>query len=191
MPFTTLTDDEERDLYRLDLVYRREARRCEGAKAHLAGCVMLGSALETALILMVNIYTDEAEQTGQAPRKKGQIKPLLDWNLAELLRVAKAANWLPSGLHLNEEWSARKARIGDHAEIVRMVRNLAHPARYVADHPRGRVTPKYLKRQFETVSLCWKWLEARNNESLAEFMNSEDPDLEDVDAEESSEGEAV
>jgi len=55
---------------------------------------MLGSALETILILMVNIYADEAEQTGKAPMKKGQPKPLLDWQFVELLRVAKAANWL-------------------------------------------------------------------------------------------------
>ena len=56
---------------------------------------MLGSALETILILMVNIYADEAEQTGKAPMKKGQPKPLLDWQFVELLRVAKAANWPP------------------------------------------------------------------------------------------------
>ena len=42
MPFTTLTDDEERELHRVQRVYWREALRCEEAKAHLAGCVMLG-----------------------------------------------------------------------------------------------------------------------------------------------------
>jgi hypothetical protein len=63
---------------------------------------MLGSALETILILMVNIYSDEAEQTGKVPMKKGQPKPLLDWQFIELLRVAKAAQWLPSTLNLND-----------------------------------------------------------------------------------------
>ena len=33
--------------------------------------------------------------------------------------------------------------------VVRMVRNLIHPARYVEDHYRIRVTAKYLRRQFE------------------------------------------
>jgi hypothetical protein len=173
MPFTTLTDDEERELHRLQRVYWREALSCEESKAHLAGWVMLGSALETLLILMVNVYADEAEQTGQAPQKNGQIKPLLAWNLAELLKVAKAANWLPAGLDLSGEWSGRKARVGDHAEVVRMVRNLVHPARFVADHPRGRVTSKFLQHQFEVMRACRDWLADRNNRSLIEHMKAE------------------
>jgi hypothetical protein len=174
MPFTTLTDDEEKELYRLSRFYWKEARRCEKAKAHLAGCVMLGSALETLLILMINIYSDEAEQTGKIPTKKGKPKPLLDWLFVDLLRVAKAANWLPSALDLNnDEWSSRKARIGDYAEVVRQVRNLAHPARYVEDHHGQRVTAKYLQRQFEVVLLCRDWLSQRNNKSLLEHMKAE------------------
>ena len=47
---------------------------------------MLGSALETLLILMVNCYPDEAEGTGVAPKTKGVVRPLLEWTLAELVR---------------------------------------------------------------------------------------------------------
>ncbi|MGH7113937.1 MAG: hypothetical protein ACREE9_05530, partial [Stellaceae bacterium] len=90
-----------------------------------------------------------------------------------LLRVAKAAQWLPSTIDLNDEWSSRKARIGDYAEVVRMVRNLAHPARYATDHYHSRVTQKYLQRQFEVVLLCRDWLAARNNKSLIEHMKAE------------------
>jgi hypothetical protein len=50
MPFATLTDEEEKELYRLQCVYGQEALRCEESKAYLAGFVMLGSALETILI---------------------------------------------------------------------------------------------------------------------------------------------
>jgi hypothetical protein len=103
MSFTTLSDEEERELYRVSRVYWKEALRCEEAKAFLAGSVMLGSALETLLILMVNCYPEEAELTGLAP--KG---PLLKWELADLLKVAKAANWLPSGLTLGGDWDGRK-----------------------------------------------------------------------------------
>lgn len=103
MVFTMLTDEEEKELYRLNHFYWKEARRCEEAKAYLAGCVMLGSALETLLTLMVNIYSDEAEQTGKVPTAKGKPKPLLDWQFIELLRVAKAAQWLPSTLDLEDE----------------------------------------------------------------------------------------
>lgn len=173
MAFTTLTDEEEKELNRLSRFYWQEALRGEKAQAYLAGSVMLGSALETLLILMINCYSDEADQTGKVPTRKGKPKPLLDWRFIELLRVAKAAQWLPSALNLDDRWSSRKARIGDYAEVVRQVRNLAHAARYAEDHRRKRVTRKYLQRQFEVVLLCRDWLVERNNKSLREHMKAE------------------
>ena len=171
MSFQLLNDDEERELWRLSRVYWREALRCENTKAFLAGAVMLGSALETLLILMANAHPDEAEAT--IPKKKGQGRPLLEWKLADLLKVAKAANWLPSGLNLEDDWNRRKAKLGDYAEVVRMVRNLVHPARYFKDHYRSRVTARYLQRQFDVVLNCRDWLLARNNEVLRKRMREE------------------
>jgi hypothetical protein len=55
---------------------------------------------------------------------------LLDWNLVVLLSVAKAANRLPAALNLDDDWNGRKWKVGDYTEVVRMVRNLAHPGRY-------------------------------------------------------------
>ena len=173
LTITALSDDEERELYRLSRFYWKEALRCEEAKAYLAGIVMLGSALETLLILMVDIYADEVLATGQAPMRRGAVKPLLEWSLADLLRVAKAANWLPSRLGLEDDWEGRRAKIGDYAEVARMVRNLVHPARYVADYRGRRVTAKYLQRQFEVALLCRDWLAEHNNKSLREHMQRE------------------
>jgi hypothetical protein len=131
MPITPLTNEEEKELLRLQRFYWKEAIRCEDGKAYLAGCLMLGSALETLLILLINLDAEEAEKTGKIPTLKGRQKPLLKWDLAELLAVAKAASWLPSALDLDDDWNWRKAKIGDYAEVVRMMRNLAHPARYL------------------------------------------------------------
>jgi hypothetical protein len=117
--FAALTDEEEREFWRLYRFYWREAERCEGAKAYLAGCVMLGSALEALLTLMVNVYDEQAAATGKVPKKGKKRKPLLDWDLGELLPVAKAAGWLPAGLDLEDDWNGRKAKVGDHAEVVR------------------------------------------------------------------------
>jgi hypothetical protein len=39
MPFTILTDEEEKELHRLSQFYWKEALRCEQSKAYLAGCV--------------------------------------------------------------------------------------------------------------------------------------------------------
>lgn len=173
MLLTTLTDEEEKELWRLSRFYWQEALRCERAKVYLAGCVMVGSALETLLILMINCFSDEAERTGQIPLKKGVPKPLLDWQFVELLRVVKAAKWLPAAFNPDDDWNNRKARIGDYAEVVRMVRNLAHPARYLKDHYRKRVTNKYLQRQFELVLLCRDWLADHNNKALLKHMKAE------------------
>jgi hypothetical protein len=174
MTFTALTEVEEKELHRLQRLYWHEALRCEEAKAYLAGCVMLGSALETILILMVNCHSDDATRTGKVPTVKGNPKPLLDWKYIELLRVAEAANWLPSTLEVdNDEWSSRKGMVGDYAEVVRLVRNFVHPASYVESHSRSRVTAKYLQRLFEFVLLCRDWLADRNSKVLLEHMKSE------------------
>jgi hypothetical protein len=174
MPFRTLTEDEEKELWRLNRVYWKEAERCEKADAYLAGCVMLGSALENILILMISLYHEDADRTGKVPHQKGKPKPLLKWDLAELIAVAKAAGWLPSGLKLDEDWNSRKARVGDYGEVARMMRNLAHPARYLKDHHRKRVTKRYLQRQFEIVLACRDWLAAHNNRELLKAIEEEE-----------------
>lgn len=174
MPIIPLTDEEQKELWRLQRFYWKEAIRCEDAKAYLAGCVMLGSALETILILMIDVHSEEAEKTGMVPIHKGKPKPLLKWELVELLRVVKAAGWLPTALDLNDDWNWRKAKVGDYAEVVRMMRNLAHPARYLKAHTGRRVTSKYLQRQFEVVLACRDWLVAHNNRELLKQIEEEE-----------------
>lgn len=105
--------------------------------------------------------------------KGSKAKPLLDWDLADLLRVAKAANWLPAALKLGDDWDTRKAKVGDYAEVARMVRNLAHPGRYVKDHFGHKVTKKYLQHQFEVVDACRGWLEDHNAKNLLQRMKEE------------------
>ena len=174
MSFETLEHDAERELYRLYKYYWREAKRCRMAKAYLAGCVMLGSALEALLMLVVNVYPEEAETAGNVPTSKGKPKPLLKWNLQELLAVAKLAGWLPSNFRVgDDEWVTRSAKIGDYAEVARMIRNLAHPARYHLDHSRKRVTARFLEQQFDVVLACQEWLENYNHNRLSEHMRHE------------------
>lgn len=174
MPFKTLTEDETKELWRLNRFYWKEAERCEQGKAYLAGCVMLGSALENILILIISLYDTDADRTGRVPLGNGKPKPLLKWDLAELIAVAKAAGWLPARLKLGEDWNSRKARVGDYAEIARMMRNLAHPARYLKDHTGRRVTRRYLQRQFEIVLACRDWLAAHNNRELLKAIMEEE-----------------
>ncbi len=124
---------------------------------------MLGWALETILILMVIIDSVEIEKIKAYPIRKDLPKPLLDWTLADLLKAAKKANWLPNKLQPDQGWDERKAQIGDCAEVARRVGNLIHPARYLKDHYKSGVTDKFFQRQFEIVLICGDGLLANNN----------------------------
>jgi hypothetical protein len=161
-----LDEEQHNEVVRLSRVYYREAQKCKNSKAYLAGCVMMGAALEASLLAFVNCYTDEALRSPVAPTKKGKTKPLVKWSLAELLAVVKERGWLPFGLSLNEQWAARKAHIGDYAEALRQTRNLVHPIRYALDLPRKRVTKRYLERSFEIFEVATDYLLNKIGESL-------------------------
>lgn len=98
--------------------------------------------------------------------KGGTIKPLAEWSLAELLAVAKERGWLPSSLSLSEEWDEKKAHIGDWAEILRQIRNLIHPTRYMRDLPSKRITKRYLEALFEIFEVANEYLMNKIGESL-------------------------
>lgn len=169
------TEIQEAELHRLMRLYRRETERCREAKAYLAGCVLAGAELETALLLMVNAFPDEAAATNKLPRQKKRTKPLAKWELADLLRVAKAANWLPSALEYGkDDWNNKKAKIGDYVEVIREMRNLAHPARYMEDHYKKRITGKKLELILDVLNSAGCSLYARIETSLIELMKEED-----------------
>ena len=150
-----LTNAQEKELWRLSRFYWREAGRCNTAKAYLAGCAMLGSAIECALILCTNLYFDEALKTPTAIKKKLGTKSLLKWSLADLIDVAREASWLQSGLRPGMRFRNQKsAKIGDYVDLLRSVRNLIHPSRYAQDHRGKRVTKRYFDYCEEILGLA-------------------------------------
>jgi hypothetical protein len=116
-----VTTEQGAELYRLLSLYQKEVHRCSQSRAHLVACAILGAQLKALLFSMVNIYSEEAEATGKIARQGKGYKLLLDWKLIELLRIPKAAGWLPVGLELTDDWDHRKAKVGDYAEVVRQV----------------------------------------------------------------------
>lgn len=172
--FAHLTEAEFNEIMRLQRLYHREARKGEAAKAYLAGCVMLGAALEAGLIGMVHCFPDEVARVEGAPRMAGELKPLLRWSLAELLRVAKTLGWLPSGLQLGEPWDQRRAHVGDHAEVVRMLRNFVHPASYLSEHSGKRVTSKHFVHAFEVLEVAQNHLHHNLIEALRATIEAQD-----------------
>jgi hypothetical protein len=152
--FADLKEDQFNELLRLVRLYHREARKCEKVKAYLPGCVMLGATLEAGLIAMMHCFAEEVAACESLPREKVAMKPLLKWKLAERLRIAKKLDWLPAGLQLDQAWDAKRAKIGDHAEVIRMLRNLVHPAAYLTEHTAKRVTSRHLSHAFEALDVA-------------------------------------
>jgi hypothetical protein len=124
---------------------------------------------------MVDIYPDEVISTKTIPKvKNGHIKPLLKWDLGELLAAAQSAQRLPHGLGVDDEWDKKRARVGDYTEVVRQLRNLLHPGRYTRDHQRKRVTKKHLQLSFEVCLAARDWLYDRIAKSLNAHFKEED-----------------
>lgn len=169
-----LTEEQYNEVVRLARTYHREALRCRDGKAYLAGCVMMGAALEASLLAFVNCYPDEALCSTVAPTKGGITKPLAHWSLAELLAVAKERGWLPSALSLDEEWNDKKAQIGDYTEVLREIRNLIHPARHMLDLPRKRITKRYLETSFEIFEVATDYLLNKIGKSLHAAFEADD-----------------
>lgn len=159
----SLTPSQVEELDRLTNLYIRQAKRCAEAKAYLAGCIMLASSIECSLIRFCDLYYKEAINTPTAQQKKLANKRLLKWDFVELLAVARDAGWTPANLPPNVVFNYQKryykrARIGDYLRRVHKLRNLVHPARYVKDHHRKRITKAYYDEAAEVCQIARNWI---------------------------------
>ena len=134
-----LSSTEFAELLRVMEIYDDEAHKCLASGAYLAACAMLGAELEAVLLLVASVHTEEVEESPVRPQRGGKPRPMLSWKFWELLRVARDLGWLPSDWSIEIDADGRLIRANDHADLVRRVRNLMHPARYIQDIPGGQV----------------------------------------------------
>jgi hypothetical protein len=131
----------EEVLQLLDLArnnYQRQSHACLAAKAPLGSCILAGAAVETILIAVTCLLYPEAILTGKAPKytecgRTGETKELLNWSFYELLKVARAAKWIPDTVKLKDTLDFRPQKTQVRTDSIREVRNLVHPARYLKD----------------------------------------------------------
>jgi hypothetical protein len=169
-----LTENQFKELMRLCRVYRREADRAMEARAYLAGCVMIGAALEAALVAMCDCYFDEIPaELIPKERNTGKPKHILDWSLSRLLKIARECHWLPVGLALNDEWNPKRAEVGDWAVILKEYRNLVHASRYIQDFMRSRVTKHRMEMCFDVLDVAISHLQAKLHVSLRAAIEKE------------------
>ena len=132
-------------------IYRDEARKCGEAGAHLAGCVLLGSAMEAALLAMAQCFAEDVEGVVKDCRAKELSRPPSEWSLSQLLLLARNLGWLPSAGAPQDRLDPGKAEIGDYAEVVRAIRNLLHPSIYLRECPDKAISQGHLEFSFRVL----------------------------------------
>jgi len=145
------TLDQQIEIYHIAILYKGEARKCYLGKAYLAGCILMGAALEGVLLATLNTVPQLISDAKGVPHKDGKIKPLEDWKLEELIRVAEYIGWLPTFLSSESKWNKINIPKGDYVRLVQQIRNLVHPIEYEIKFGRKKVTKKYLDACFDIV----------------------------------------
>ncbi len=168
-----LTDNQFTELRRLVTVYRREACRCMRGKSYLAGCMMIGAALEASLIGMCHLDGDEIPEELIPKGKDGNAKELLDWSFAQLLEIGRACGWLPSRVRPDDKRDQEKAHRGDWASILKDWQNFVHVSRYLQDFRRRGMTRRRLEMVFEMFDITTEHLTREIVASLEALVEEE------------------
>jgi hypothetical protein len=146
------------EVWRLVDLYRAEAERCRQIGAYLAGCVMLGSALEAGLLLMAECQVDNVRASARVPKtNRGAPKPPQKWTLGELIDVGRDMTWLPSAT----------GHVGDYASAVQKTRNLVHAGTYVTEHAGLDIGEEDYESAYTVVQAAFDWLDSRICDELA------------------------
>jgi hypothetical protein len=146
---TAYVDEETRQrLIKLTEETHEEAISCAEAGAYLAACVMIGSAVEGALLTTVATLSEELRKSGQLPDGDP-----LRWSLGVLIKIATQAGVLPT--------STLGVEVGDAVDVVKWLRNLVHPGAFV------RETPADFKVDEETFQVAFDILDEVYEATLA------------------------
>ncbi len=146
--------------------YRDEAERCRESGAYLAGCVLLASALEAALLAMAECFSEEVARFARESRAKELSRPRREWGLSQLLLVARNLGWLPSSGLDPGSTEPREAKVGDYVEVVRVIRNLIHPAIYLREYPNEAITERHLGISYKVLEIACECLSTRLESAL-------------------------
>ena len=135
--------------------YGLEAERCANAGAHLAKCIMLAATIGGQLVICVSSFPEEAERALKRLQESNEIdrelklSSVVAWDLGQLLKVAREAQWLPSKV------KRFPFPVVDTSEVlsvdrVRELRNLVHPARLVRERNGQMISEEELDLLYET-----------------------------------------
>ncbi len=127
--------------------FEAEAKICAEGRAYHAAAVMIGSAIEAALLFVCLEHREDALDARkrlpncERPKPKNPIR----WHLEDLVRVADEAGWLPNFEVEDGTLSTRLL-----LDMARNLRNLVHPARHLPD----RISPG-VKRMYTNAQAAY------------------------------------
>ena len=107
-----------------------EAEKCYHAEAYLAGCIMLGAALEAILLCLLDAFRENLAQWQNSSPETHAAK-----GLGKILDTVWEHGWMPSDTHTVELWGGRFVSFEECATQLRHIRNLIHPGAHLR---RGR-----------------------------------------------------
>jgi len=132
--------------------------------------------MEAELLAMAECYPDEVKKTRVYRNRK---KHLFRWDLRGLLELGRELLWIPSTLPVGK--TARESGIasddalarGDvlyFLDVVREIRNLVHPGRYLRRYPGRRITKRYFEFCYEMLQILEDRLYAMLESSIKKEM---------------------
>jgi len=135
--------------------YGLEAERCANVGAHLASCIMLAATIEGQLVICVSSFPEEAKRALKRLQESNQINRGLtlssipEWDLRQLLKVAREAQWLPPKVKRSSFPVADTLDVLS-AHRTRDLRNLVHPGRLIRERNGQTITKEELDLLHDT-----------------------------------------
>jgi hypothetical protein len=130
---------------------------------------MLGAALEGSLLALCSLYPKEvAAAMAALPSDKRPKGPMDRWTLDNLIRVANHLGWLPQ-----RKGTRGPFKIGDWVQLLRDLRNLAHPGRHLREYPRITVAAVNFRSAEEVFEAANDWLYRKVERDLLKAIEKE------------------
>ena len=132
--------------------FEAEAGICAKGGAYHAAAIMIGGAMEAALLFAcLNRRDDALNARNCLPnRERPKSTNPEDWGLAELTSVAGEAGWL-ADFEVSEGTILSRRLL----DMMRYLRNLIHPARHLSDDWEGDVESSFTDAQAAYALLKW------------------------------------
>jgi hypothetical protein len=128
--------DHRASIVELIGLYEIEAKKSADAGAYYAANSMIGSAVESRLILECLRHPKMTQNiiASLPKRQRPSSKSPLDWRLNTLIEIAAHAGWLP-----NIDDGDLILPVPSLAHRLRSMRNFLHPGRHAMDKPHARL----------------------------------------------------